>query len=168
MSKKYESPSIVKLIQTIDKNVNKHGEIKVKGDKGATKSLKASCPHRSTNKKGKIKSALYGDGETGVVTCKLCGESFKTSPYDKEEIKTIVGKFNNTVNQAVYIGQELHIKESELRSLIELKVMATKFRKQYNNIAAAAVKNEQAHKGKGHKGGNGQFNNSRLNAWNCN
>lgn len=121
------------IVATITNNLNKRGEIKG-NTKKETKNLKAMCTHHKINKKGKIKPAIYNDGN-GVCVCELCGHKFDAHIYDKGELNKIVNKFTNVLDQSKYMAQASDLGKDTIEYLGELSVGVSHFSKTYNKIS---------------------------------
>ena len=86
-NKKQKNTSKYPITMTISHNLNKHGEIKVKGNKKKTKELKEACTHHKYTKKGKLHDMLYRS--EGKAYCVGCGEYIRTEVYTNDEIRKL-------------------------------------------------------------------------------
>lgn len=153
-----------KIVAVLSKKLNKRGEIKGDG-KSDTKHLKIQCTHHHVNKKGKIKPAIYNDGE-GHILCEMCDRSVTTDLKDKSEVKKIVKPIFELSDQLAYIGQAADLGNNVISYATSMKLMLNKFTKFYGKSVKAVKKAEKVKKHK--KGKNRRNNNSgggNLSGW---
>ena len=134
------------ITQLITRNLNKHGEIKGKNKK-ETKNLRSMCCHHKYTKKGKLRPAIYNDGN-GVCTCELCGQKFTTHLASGEEIKEVTGNFMQYVNQSKYATVAASLGKDTETYLAKMSVDVNHFPKVYGRINKAIEKKEKTKKRK--------------------
>jgi hypothetical protein len=133
-------------IVMVTNSLNKHGEIRG-ASKKETKNLRALCPHHKLNKKGKKKPTVSNNGN-GLCTCEMCGSSFTTHLYNKDELDKIVGKINNVLSQARYIVASADLGKEAEQFFARTSVEMAQLPKAYSKIKNAVERSENLKKKK--------------------
>lgn len=149
-------------VQVVTNSLNKHGEIKGR-DKKETRNLRAMCPHHKITRKGKIKPAVYNDGN-GTCTCEMCGHKFPTHLFDKDETSKIVGKVTQLLDQSRYMAEAANLGKETKRYLAETSVSVSHLPKTYGKIKRVVEKSENTKKRK-NKNNRGRGGSETYGGW---
>lgn len=107
MSKRRNKPQIKAYSQTreIDKNLDKHGELRLKHkNKEQKKKLKSGCMHHQLKKNGTPKSRVIINSD-GTATCRICHKRFSYKSKTKKEMINIVKPAEDVVELAKWTLQ---------------------------------------------------------------
>lgn len=107
MSRKHNRPQIKAYDQTkeVNRNLNKHGELKLKHkNKAQKKKLISGCMHHALKKNGTPKSRVFINSD-GTATCRICGRTFRYTSKTKKEMKQLIKPVSDVVDLAKWTLQ---------------------------------------------------------------
>lgn len=100
--KKILFSTVEEATKVIGKHRNKHGVIKVKGDKKKTKELKEYCSHHKLNKKGKYEATIV-QTSNGHCRCTQCGADLDVNKLTTGDIKGATDVKKSQYNAAIFL-----------------------------------------------------------------
>lgn len=164
-NKMIEAAGVNQVVDKIERALNKHGKIKIKGDKKATKQLKAICLHHCHSKKGNLKPTVASDGNSNL-TCTMCGAKFTGAPYSDEEIRKTLNKTVELLNHTAFMLVETSGKgaDESIKKITTVKSLLSKMDKTCINARIVAAKRDKGKKNK-NSGNNGGAGKSTLTSW---
>lgn len=161
MGKKNKNKEYLKLthandvIKAVTENRAKHGQIKVRGEKGKkkTKALKRMCVHHYYTKKNKLAIALNPD-KNGNLRCSACGKIVSATAFNEADVMKNAEKMTNIMDRIAYLAIEAgHGDEAFVDKAIEIKANAVKVASAGIHMEEVLKRNARRKKGKKGKGG---------------
>ena len=143
------------VIKAVTENRGKHGQIKVRGEKGKkkTKALKRMCVHHYYTKKGKLAISLNPD-KNGNLRCSACGKIVSVASFNEPEVMKTAEKITSIMDRIAYLAIESnHGDEPFVDKAIEIKANAVKVASAGIQMEEVLKRNARRKKGKKGKGG---------------